>query len=112
MKILTLIIKQKYFDAIIAGTKKEETREIRPKTEKKYVVLDEEGAIVDIIQYDAIRLYVGYQKNRDSALVEVKGAIIETIVDDDDKPMYFEEDGVQHIMCNIVYQLGKVIEKS
>ena len=29
-KVLTLIIKQKYFDEIIAGTKKQESREIKP----------------------------------------------------------------------------------
>lgn len=111
MKILSLIITQKFFDLIIAGTKKEETREIRPKSERKYVVLDDEGAIVDIIAYDAIRFYVGYNKDRDTALVKVEGALIETIVDENDEPIYFEENGVQNIMCNIVYQLGDVLEK-
>lgn len=110
MKILSLIITQKFFDQIIEGTKKEETREIRPKSERKYVILDDEGAIVDIIAYDAIRFYVGYNKDRDTALVKVGGALIETIVADNDEPIYFEENGAQNIMCNIVYSLGEVLE--
>lgn len=111
MKILTLIIKQKFFDQIIAGTKKEETREIKPKSEKKYVVIDEEGAIIDLVAYDAIRFYVGYNKDRDTALVKIEGALIEEIVDDNDESIFLEENGEKYIMCNIVYQLGEIIEK-
>lgn len=36
MKILTLIIKKKWFDAILSGEKKIETREVRP-TNTKYI---------------------------------------------------------------------------
>ena len=36
MKILTLIIKQKWFDAILSGEKTVETREVRP-TNTKYI---------------------------------------------------------------------------
>lgn len=111
MNILTLIIKQKFFDQIISGEKREETREIRPKTECKYVILDQEEAIIDTVKYDAIRFYVGYNKDRDTALVAVKGAIIETIVDENDKEVYFTENGEEHIMCNIVYQLGEILEQ-
>ena len=40
MKILNLIIKQKYFDAIMQGSKVQEFREIRPTTVKKYIQID------------------------------------------------------------------------
>ena len=110
MKILQLIIKKKYFDQIIAGTKKEEVREILPTTQKRYVVLDEEDAITDIIQYDAIRFYVGYAKDRETALVEVKSSLLEEVVDEFDQPIYFDHKGQQNQMINIVYQLGKVLE--
>jgi hypothetical protein len=40
---LYLTIKQVYFDQIIAGTKKEEYREIKDTTYKKYLACDEEG---------------------------------------------------------------------
>lgn len=62
MKILNLIIKQKYFDAIMAGRKVQEFREVRPTTIKKLLQLDEEGYEVEDeygnaqpIKYDAIR---------------------------------------------------------
>lgn len=89
MKTLTLIIKQKWFDEIIAGRKKEEYRDCKPTTESRYIetdadgyaVLDENGVPV-LKKYDAIRFYVGYAKDRDSALVEVKGARIEDAFDE------------------------------
>ena len=40
---LYLTIKQVYFDAIVAGLKKEEYREIKNTTYKKYLEVDEEG---------------------------------------------------------------------
>ena len=43
MEILQLIIKQKFFDEILAGKKKQEFREIRPNTQKKYCELDAKG---------------------------------------------------------------------
>ena len=77
-KVLTLIIKQKYFDEIIAGTKKQESREIKPSTERKYILFDEDGYPIEDenrnivpIQYDALLLYVGYKPDREAALVEV-----------------------------------------
>ena len=69
MKVLTLIIKQKWFDEIIKGNKKQEFRELRPASEKKYIEYQKDGTF-DAIKFDAIRFYVGYNKNRDTALVE------------------------------------------
>lgn len=88
MKVLNLIIKQKYFDAILAGRKVQEFREVRPTTIKKLLQLDADGFEVEDehgnaqpIKYDAIQFYVGYNKDRDSALVEVLGAHCEVFVD-------------------------------
>lgn len=134
MKTLNLIIKQKYFDAILSGEKTEEYREVRPTTFKKYLkyvvdgqefnslddvpddehfnkVLDEEGFDVNPIDYDTIRFYVGYNKDRDSMLVEVKEIILEYLTDEDDEPIYFEYDGNEYIACNMVYVLGVILEK-
>jgi len=60
MKILNLIIKQIYFDEILAGTKKQEFREVKPTTSKKYIMEGSEDA--GPIIYYAIRFYVGYNK--------------------------------------------------
>lgn len=125
MKILTLIIKQVYFDQIMAGTKKTETREIRAKGASKYIqYIDDAGNIykkdTDIpedvdadfepVKYDAIRFYVGYNKDRDTALVEVKGAKVFISTDEDDKEIVYEYEGKEYLAAEIDYKLGKIIE--
>lgn len=117
MKILTLIIKQCFFDEIIAGTKKQEFREIKPTTEKKYVEIGEDGYAVEDeygncvpVKYDAIRFYVGYNKDRDSALVEVVDAYTEVFVDENDQPIVYDYKGEEYWAAQIVYNLGKILE--
>lgn len=110
MKTLTLIIKQVYFDQIKSGKKKIETREVLPTTEKKYVVINEDQEITDIIEYDAIRFYVGYNKDRETLLVEVKDAHLEEVHDEEDQPIFLEQKGEKYMAINIVYKLGKVLE--
>lgn len=118
MKILTLIIKQKYFDEIIAGTKRQEFREIRPNSQAKYCELDSEGfckEIDGVLQprtYDVIRFYVGYAKNRASALVEVKDANIELFEDEQGNFIEYEHQGEKYIAAQVVYDLGTIIEKN
>lgn len=96
MEILTLIIKQKFFDEIVSGKKKQEFRDCKPTTEARYLEMDEEGyAVFDdegrnvMRHYDAIRFYVGYKKDRDTALVEVKGARCDDVLDDDGNPVEY-----------------------
>ena len=123
MKVLNLIIKQKYFDSIMCGQKVQEFREVKPTTIKKLLQLDEEGyEIIDEhgnsqpIKYDAIRFFVGYNKDRDSALVEVKDAYTEIFVDDKDEPIEFEvlneKTGEPEfwVVQQVVYNLGKILE--
>lgn len=118
MKILTLIIKQKYFDEILSGAKKQEFREIRPNTQSKYCELDEEGFCKEIDgvlqpkKYDAIRFYVGYNKDRASALVEVKDANIELFEDENHNLIEYEYKGETYIAAQVVYDLGAVLEKN
>ena len=131
MKILTLIIKQAYFDQILAGEKTVETREIRPKTAGRYIFYENNDTGVryepkDIdtapdcangysfapIDYDAIRFFVGYTPNRPECVVECKGAQIVSIVDENNEPVTYEVDGVQYYQTEIEYTLGKVLSKS
>lgn len=126
MKELQLIIKQKFFDQIVAGEKKQEFREIRPTTSKKYInyvcqgkeysdpdaIQDEGDVDVVPIKYDAIRFFVGYNKDRDSALVEVKGAVVEFFVDENGDDIIYEHNGQEYLAAQIVYDLGNVIEKN
>lgn len=118
MEILTLIIKQKFFDEIIKGTKKQEFREIRPNSQAKYCELDDEGfckevdGVLQPRKYDAIRFFVGYNKDRASALVKVESAKIELIEDEDGNLVEYEYQGEKYIAAQVIYDLGEVIEKS
>lgn len=117
MEILQLIIKQKFFDEILAGKKKQEFREIRPNTQKKYCELDEEGyckerdGVLIPRHYDAIQFYVGYNKDRASALVEVKDARIELFEDENHNLIEYEYKGEPYLAAQVVYDLGRVIDK-
>ena len=122
MKVLNLIIKQCFFDEIIKGTKKQEFREVNPTTIKKLLQLDEEGFEIEDadgnaqpIKYDAIQFYVGYNKDRDSALVEVLGAHCEIFVDENNEPITYEhgrdKDGnpLVWVAEQVVFDLGKIL---
>lgn len=123
MKTLNLIIKQVYFDQIINGTKTQEFREVKPTTIKKLLQLDEDGYELEDengnaipIHYDAIQFYVGYNKDRDSALVEVKDEYCEIFVDENNEPIIYEDgtdkDGnpLEWVAEQVVFNLGKVLE--
>lgn len=72
MNVLTLNIKKVYFDEIVKGTKKIEYRELKQTTLNRYTYLDESDGKRYLRRYDAIRFFVGYYKDRESALVQVK----------------------------------------
>lgn len=117
MEILTLIIKKKFLDDILSGEKNQEFREIRPTTQKKYCQLDADGYCVEkdgILQprhYDAIQFFVGYSKGRTSALVEVKDAKIELFEDESHNLIEYTHQGEVYLAAQVVYNLGRVIEK-
>ena len=112
---LYLPIKQVYFDQIIAGTKKEELREIKMGiTANKYLqrVMDDndnpvkdtndtEGYVRDLEHTDPkLYLAVGYAKERDTALVEIDGyRFIPEMIRAD-----------KYAFWVIAYHIGKVLE--
>ena len=118
-KVIQFIIKQKYFDLILTGEKTQEFREIKPFNEKKMVQLDSEGyAKYDeagntlAIHYDAMLLYVGYNRERDSALVEIKDEYCELFVDEKGEAIEWQlENGDWWSAEQVVYNLGKVLCK-
>lgn len=126
MEILTLSIKQKYFDEILAGKKTHEYREIRPTNAKKYITylcggkeykadeeLPEEGEVeLKPIKYDTIKLLTGeYKGKRPYMIVEVKGAEVVLLTDENGNDIIYEYKGEEYIAAQIDYTLGKVIEK-
>lgn len=118
MEILTLIIKQKFFDEILSGKKTQEFREIKPNTQKKYCQLDSDGFCIEKDgelqprHYDAIRFFAGYNKDRASALVEVLGEKIELFEDENHNLIEYTYQGDTYLAAQVVYDLGRVIEKN
>lgn len=119
MEILTLSIKQKFFNEILAGEKKKEYREIRPNSQAKYCDLDEEGfckeidGVLQARKYDAIKFLTGeYKGKRPYAIVEVEKAEIELLENEKGEIIEYEHEGELFMAAQVVYSLGKVIEKS
>lgn len=128
MNTLTLSVKQKYFDEIIAGTKMQEFREIRPTNAKKYLALENRatgevypysdnipgGDIwVAPAKYDAIKFITGeYKGKRPFAIVEVKGQKIEIFTDENGNELKYEHEGEIYVDSQIIYDLGRVLERS
>ena len=90
LKVLTLIIEKVYFEEIVSGVKTEEYRSLKQTTLNKYTYIDEADGKRYLRRFDAIRFYVGYHSDRDSAVVQV----LDTTY----------EDGL------VTYHLGKVLE--
>lgn len=133
MKILTLIIAKKWFDAILSGEKTVETREVKPSNTKYISYRDNNTGViyrkdadvpdaawasskgVDIVinQYDAIQFWVGYAADRPGALVEVKGAeLIDVLDEETGEPIRYEYNGDEYQMTEIDYFLGEIISKT
>lgn len=69
----------------------------------------EEDGIFKPIDYDSIQFYVGYNKDRDQALVEVKGAAITILTNEDGQDITYEHDRIEYVLSQITYDLGKVL---
>jgi hypothetical protein len=118
MKILSLSIKQKFFDQILSGEKKQEFREIRPNSQARYCDLDEEGfckevdGVLQARKYDAIKFLTGeYKGKRPYAIVAVESADIELFEDENGNFVEYEHQGKTYLAAQVVYNLGDVIEK-
>lgn len=115
MEILNLIITQAWFDRIMSGNKKQEFRDIKPTTQRRYCEVDKEGYCIErngeIVprHYDAIRFCVGYRKDRDTALVRVKDAHIELVEDENGALITDYYKGEEYNVAQAVYDLGERI---
>ncbi|MDE6651597.1 MAG: ASCH domain-containing protein [Paramuribaculum sp.] len=130
MNTLTLSLKRKYFDEILAGTKTHEYRDVRPSSTKKYIHLlcegkfyeDDDPAFDDVSpdspveivakKYDAIKFYTGaYSGKRPYMLIEMKDA--EAIIMTDEKGDYIylqDSNGEEYLAVTVDYTLGKILE--
>lgn len=131
MNVLTLSIKQKFFDEILAGTKTHEYREIRPNNAKKYFRYELNGKLYEngddlptdeeepgdvtlqAVKYDAIKFLTGaYSGKRPYIIVEIIDAQVVILTDDDGNDVVYEwTDGKEYIAAQMDYTLGKILEK-
>jgi hypothetical protein len=72
LKVLTLNIKKVFFEEIMKGEKTEEYRELKQTTINRFTYIDESDGKRHLKWYDVIRFYVGYHRDRESALVQIK----------------------------------------
>jgi len=133
MNILTLSIKQKYFDEILGGKKTHEYREIRPNNGKRYFryknggrlyipqedndqIPDDDTPIELVpVEYDAIKLLTGAYnvKPRPYMIIEVKDAQVVILTDEDGNDIEYEwEDGKTYVAAEMDYTLGRILEVS
>ena len=114
MRTLQRLIRQKYLDAIKDGRKVQEFCEVRPNNVKKYLQLDKEGYELEDenanaipIVYDAI--HFTSKETGDTALVEVKAARSEIMLDDNRNPIEYQYGGQTWVVERVVYDLGRII---
>lgn len=93
LNVLTLIIKQVWLDEILAGRKDVEYRQLKQAQLGKYTWVSNEDGKRYLTKYDLIRFYVGYSKDRQTALVEITDTTY---------------DGENQL---VEYHLGKILEK-
>lgn len=110
MEVLSLLIKTKAFERILSGEKKEETREITPSTQKKYVTITPDEVTIHL--YDAIRFIAGNQADAPEALVKVDKIEMEYEPDEEGYIQLEEtEEGELIILdAEMVYSLGNILE--
>ena len=112
----------------MSGEKPTEIREIRHNNFVKYCrylhdgkeyqnedEIPEDDKEVDVVpvKYDALKLVTGaYKGERPYAIVEVLGAEIFVMTDENDEQIVYEVGGKEYIAAQIEYRLGKVIERS
>ena len=122
--VLTLSLKQKYYDAIQAGRKNKEFREVTPTTYNRFIqhdaegydIVDENGNMIPI-HYDAILFYTGAYNSgphRDHMLVEVTGQTAQYMVDENNEVIEYKVDnGVDPVFywqeSQVVFDLGKIL---
>src|SRR3989339_1254066 len=131
MKTLTLSIKQTFFDQILAGTKTVVTREIKPSNAPRYVYFVDSATntqykswkdipdgvgdiVIEPVSYDALKLIPGAYKGtrqinpegtRTTCLVEVKGAEIFFLMDENNDKIFYDEADLEFPAMVIDYHI-------
>lgn len=108
MEILEMKTRKATFDAIQGGLLKSYSREIRPNTQSRYCVLDDDGYVVEQNgelqprNYDAIRFKCGDEEY----LCKIDDAHI-VLLEENGELVTYEENGEEYIAAEVVYALGE-----
>lgn len=126
MNILTLSIKQKFFDEILSGKKGFERREIKPSNVENYVSFIVDGkeyereedipdgdseVMVKAKSYDRLKLVTGeYKGKRPYLIIEVKDARVEFLYDENGDFIISKKGGKEYALAYIIFELGNIVE--
>ncbi|WP_304321462.1 hypothetical protein [Phocaeicola plebeius] len=124
MKVLTLQINKECFQDILNGKQDVEHRYVYPSNVSRYVYFRHDGKeykrqedIPDYdkeievipIKYDALYLINGRRKDAPRLTVEVKSAEYVIFADEEGNDLTKIENGVEYLISQVWYHLGKVI---
>lgn len=124
MRKLTLQITKGNFDTILSGEQKVEHRYVYPSNASRYVFYRQDGKDyknmddipdgdeeVDVIpvKYDALYLINGRRKDARRLTVEVESAEFVVITDEEGNDLIYTENGVEYLVCQVWYHLGKIL---
>lgn len=124
MKVLTLQINKECFQDILNGKQDVEHRYVYPSNVSRYVYFrhdgkeykrqedipdDDKEIEVIPIKYDALYLINGRRKDVPRLTVEVKSAEYVIFADEEGNDLTKIENGVEYLISQVWYHLGKVI---
>lgn len=116
MEILTLIIKQKFLTKSCQARKyknseKSGLQHKRNTASLTLMAIVSRKTVCYSLSITMLSSFVGYNKDRASALVEVKDAKIELFEDENHNLIEYTYQGEIYLAAQVVYDLGRIIEK-
>ena len=114
---LTVTVLPDEYDRILSGEQTELCREVRPLNVEQYIQLDEDGferedqdcnAIP--IQYQAILLQDGYDKNSRAMMISVQEVSTRMLVDEEGELITYRYNEQDWIAEEVVYTLGGILK--
>ena len=109
--VIKFTVCKSVFNDIVNGQLKVFTKEIRPKTQSLYCIMDEDGYVKEINGVMQLRKYDAIQfvcKN-DSYTCEIINADLELLEDQNGNQITYEKNGEEYLAAQIVYTLGDEI---
>ena len=95
---------------VARGQRNTISREVRPTTERKFCIVNDDEEITEVINYDSLRLHC---VNLGAFLtVEVKDVKLWEIEDENGELVFYDWKGEQHQRIDIDYTLGAVLDRS